>query len=125
DTHVHNAWPSGTSASSPGGCIVIPPSPMPYGAISQNADGSQDFYMVGNNNYAFHNYQTSPNGSWNGFGLTSGSPVLKPGSMMARNDDGRLEAFFIGTDNNVYHRYRNAANGAWSGYYSMGSAGGG
>jgi hypothetical protein len=96
---------------------------VPFSAVGQNDDGSLDFYMVGNNNYAFHNYQTGPNGSWNGFGLTTGSPVLKPGTVEGRNEDGRLEVFLVGTDGNLYHRYQNFPNGGWSGYYSMGNPG--
>ncbi len=97
------------------------PTPMasPVSVVS-NSDGRLEIFARGNDGACWHNWQTTPNGAWNGWASLGGGITDTP--VAARNSDGRLVVFVRGTDGNLYQNYQTSPGGGWSGWYGMGIA---
>jgi kumamolisin len=89
-----------------------------------NADGRVEIFEAGANHVLYHNYQTTPNGSWSGWAsLGTPSGVALQGLSIITNADGRLEVFASGSDGNLWHIYQDTPNGGWTGWSSLGNPG--
>lgn len=89
-------------------------------AVGNNADGRLEVFAT-ENAYAemWHNRQTSPNGSWNGWAnLQSGFGFVGANPATANTYDGRLEVFAFGRDNNLWHNFVQVGGG-WSGWQPL------
>ncbi len=85
--------------------------------VGQNADGRLEVFYIGTNDALYHNWQTVPNGAWNGeVGLGGWAKQL----VVGQNADGRLEVFYIGTNDALYHNWQTVPNGAWNGEVGLG-----
>lgn len=84
-----------------------------------NADGRIEIFARGSDQAMWHNWQTSPGGSWAGWysmgGIISGSPQV------AVNADGRLVAFVRNPGNIAYYNYQTSPGGGWSGWIWLGA----
>jgi|GEM_PF-572235 len=72
------------------------------------ADGRLEVFMVGNTGYLYHNYQTTPGGSWSGWIALSTSNTwnVLATPAVGVNPDGRLEVCIMGTDGRVNHTWQ-------------------
>jgi GH25 family lysozyme M1 (1,4-beta-N-acetylmuramidase) len=107
---------NGTLASMVSTMVVHNPDP----AVIVMPSGDMQVFAVDLNTQVYANTQTSPDGSWNGFGSTplGGANNTKITGTLSYN--GHQEMFVIGTDNKAYHDYFNGTS--WSGWSaSMGT----
>lgn len=85
--------------------------------VAINKNGTLEVFYIGSDFKLYHNWQTSPSGTW--YGQTHGeTPLGGLGTSVTviSNQDGRLEVFYIGTDSNLYHNWQTLPNGpAWTG----------
>jgi len=72
-------------------------------------------FVRGSDNGLYHQWQTTPNGSWSGWDWLGGVPLTSDPTV-TRHGDGRLEVFVRNPDNGISHRYQGAPNGGWSGW---------
>jgi|GEM_PF-6121444 len=89
-------------------------------AVGNNADGRLEVFAT-DNAYAeiYHNWQTTPNGGWNGWAnLQSGYGFVGAAPATAQIYDGRLEVFAVGRDNNIWHNFV-LSGGGWSGWQTF------
>ncbi|MDB6024955.1 MAG: N-acetylmuramyl-L-alanine amidase, negative regulator of AmpC, AmpD [Verrucomicrobiales bacterium] len=111
---------------------LINPTPPPpvilqtvaYGPAALNADGRSEIWVVGTDNYVYHNWQTTPGGAWYGWQNMSAPGTQAKGVTVGKNLDGRLEAFVIGSDGAVWHSAQVSPGGGWGGWGSLGGGGG-
>jgi acylphosphatase len=85
-------------------------------AVGNNADGRLEVFTTENAHAEmWHDWQTSPNGNWNGWAnLQSGFGFVGAAPATAQIYDGRLEVIAVGRDNNIYHNF--VQTGGWSGW---------
>lgn len=88
-------------------------------AVGNNQDGRLEVFTTENAHAEmWHDWQTSPNGNWNGWGnLQSGFGFVGAAPATAQIYDGRLEVFAVGRDNNIYHNF--VQTGGWSGWQKL------
>jgi hypothetical protein len=108
--------------------------------VGSNQDGRQELFAlvpVELPSAVYQNWQTSPNGGWNGWKLVvplvvvreprqealppdfpDGRPVDR--FTVGRNEDGRQELFVIMSDDALWHIWQVVPNGGWSGWESLG-----
>jgi hypothetical protein len=85
-------------------------------ALSANADGRQQLFLVGKNLSLYTDYQTQINGGWLGFGKFESFGGEWPNSdriALGPNADGRLELFMVGKNHSLYTDYQTEVNGGW------------
>jgi GH25 family lysozyme M1 (1,4-beta-N-acetylmuramidase)/acylphosphatase len=85
--------------------------------ITQNGDGRLEMFARASDNGVWHDWQTSANGSWNGWadlkGTTEASPVV------ANDADGRLEVFVI-VGGHLFHTFQLPGGGWYDGWLDEG-----
>jgi hypothetical protein len=85
-----------------------------------NADGRLEIFARASDGSVWHNWQTTPGSSWNGWselgGVIAGAPTV------AVNYDGRLELFVVGENQIAYHNFQTSPGGSWSGWSSLGGS---
>jgi murein DD-endopeptidase MepM/ murein hydrolase activator NlpD len=124
-----------------GPTVSGPPSPPPTGAnlppwsttfsfggatssrvaVSINADGRQEIFVVGAFGLLFHAYQLAPNGFWSNWSVLDSSISFPAGSTPTAmtNADGRMEVFVLGNDHAIWHAYQVAPNAGWTPFGSL------
>jgi hypothetical protein len=116
--------------------VPIPNYPDPnqeyfFQTIGRNADGRLEAF-ASQSGAAWHTFQTSPGGAWNGWilrGKPAGREIQR--MILGSNADGRLELFVTTNDGvdeencDVWHVWQTSPNNGWSGWQAMGSPGGG
>ncbi|MBZ5575470.1 MAG: choice-of-anchor D domain-containing protein [Acidobacteriia bacterium] len=102
--------------SSLGGQIISDPTVVtnaPTGTLA----GCLEVFVVGGDQAVWHNFQTTPGGSWSGWQSLGGGMT---GNLAAgRNNDGRLEVLARGTDNALWDLPETAPGGPWSSWVSL------
>jgi hypothetical protein len=98
--------------------------------VAADPDGRLELfgeYQVGNLNYVYHLYQTTPDpvvdlaGGWADDGGFGAPPAgMNPGFAIGTNLDTRLEVFALGQDGNLWHNFQLNPGGGWSGWNSLG-----
>ncbi|HZQ47400.1 MAG TPA: hypothetical protein VFC07_10340, partial [Verrucomicrobiae bacterium] len=93
---------------------------------ARTSDGRLEVFAVGHSGFLYHNYQTSPGGSWSGWVAmgTSGNVWAQNGlPAVGVNADGRLEVFITGTDGTINHIYQKTAGSSattnWSSFATL------
>jgi hypothetical protein len=85
-----------------------------------NPDGRLEVFVATSTGTLFHQWQTSPGGSWSLGVLPLGAGFSGSNLAVGRNADGRLEVFSARLDGVVVHTWQQS--GGWSGVASLGSA---
>jgi hypothetical protein len=85
-----------------------------------NPDGRLEVFVATSSGTLFHQWQTSPGGSWTSGVLPLGAGFSGSNLAVGRNADGRLEVFSARLDGVVVHTWQQS--GGWSGVASLGSA---
>jgi hypothetical protein len=88
-------------------------------AAAVNADGRIEIFARASDGSVWHNWQTSPGGSWNGWSSLGGWIAGSPTAIV--NIDGRLDVFVVNGGNIVYHNYQTSPGGGWSGWIGLGA----
>jgi hypothetical protein len=122
DNYLYHRWqtaPNSSSQWSDGWTPLggpFPPRKRP--AVSQNADGRLEVFMVGSDGRLYSITQTSKNNSsqWSTAVPFEGMQwPLSSNPAVAQNADGRLEVFMVGLDGQLWHIQQTAPNGGWVG----------
>ncbi|MDB6020773.1 MAG: domain containing protein [Pedosphaera sp.] len=103
------------------GFVHSPNNPASYSnshinpCTARTSDGRMEVFAVGHSATLYHNYQTSPGGSWSGW-ISLGTNMFVQNSFPAVgvNSDGRLEVFVVGTDGTVNHIWQKVAGSSAS-----------
>jgi len=98
-----------------GGAIIGDP------AVSRNADGRLEVFVVGTNHALYHKFQTvAGSNSWSGFASLGGYVIGDP--VVGQDADGRLEVFVIGSNHALYHNVETSASNSnsYSGFSLLG-----
>ena len=114
-----DTWSAWTSLGKPSGVDL-----SPVLSVGQQQDGSLDIFTYGSNNQVYHNWQTAPNGGWNGwisFNKPPGVDLYEPAA--GRNQDGRVEFFTCGSDGQLWHKWQTTPNNGWAWSASWGTLG--
>jgi len=83
-------------------------------AVSRNADGRLEVFVLGGNGGVWHKWQTTPNGSWTPEWISLGGVDIRGTPAVSRNADGRLEVFVLGGNGGVWHKWQTTPNGSWT-----------
>ena len=70
-----------------------------------NCDGRQERFQVRPGNHLYHQYQTTPGGSWSGWHIMGGYLIFAQIGAVV-NSDCRLEVFGVGGDHAMWHTWR-------------------
>jgi hypothetical protein len=89
-------------------------------SVVANSDGRLEIFARSADGAVWHNWQTSPGGSWSGWNSLGGWISGRPAATI--NADGRLDVFVLGGGNTVYHNYQTSPGGGWSGWISLGGS---
>lgn len=89
-------------------------------SVAVNADGRLEVFATGTDSALWHNWQTSPGGSWSGWNSLGGGVLGSPTATI--NADGRLDVFVLSVSNNVWHIYQTSPGGGWSGWILIGGS---
>ena len=84
--------------------------------IGQNSDGRLEAFHIDSSLTVQHNWQTVPNGGWNGWGPL-GSTEQATSIAVGSNANGSLEIFAIGADSYLYRNYQSPSG--WSGWSQL------
>jgi len=92
----------------------------------RNADRRLELFAAGTDHALWHNFQTSPGGSWSGWG-SLGAPAgvaFTTQPAVALNSDGRIQVFETSTrnpnPNDIWTNAQVTPGGGWSGWASLG-----
>jgi hypothetical protein len=102
--------------SSLGGQVISDPTVVTNGVTGSLAL-CLEVFVVGGDQAVWHNFQTTPGGSWSGWQSLGGS--MTGDLAVDRNSDGRLEVLARGTDNALWDLSETAAGGPWSSWVSL------
>jgi GH25 family lysozyme M1 (1,4-beta-N-acetylmuramidase) len=106
------AWAGGGTGGGGGGTFQM------SRRVANNADGRLELFARAPDNAIWHDWQDSPNGSWDGWnqlgGVTPNNPVV------AANADGRLEVFTI-VNGHLYHTFQLPGGGWYDGWVDSGN----
>jgi|GEM_PF-514669 hypothetical protein len=87
-------------------------------ATAMNIDGRQEVFTIATNNELYHNWQTTPGGSWSGW-VALGGGIIEIAT--ASNLDGRVVLFAIGTNKNLNYVIQTApGSSTYTSYVDLG-----
>jgi hypothetical protein len=102
--------------SSLGGQVISDPTVVTNGPAGPLAF-CLEVFVIGGDQAVWHNFQTTPGGSWSGWQSLGGS--MTGDLAVGRNNDGRLEVLARGTDNALWDLAETAPGGPWSSWVSL------
>jgi Phosphoinositide phospholipase C, Ca2+-dependent len=83
-------------------------------AVSRNADGRLELFVLGGNGGIWHKWQTTPNGGWAPEWISLGGVDIRGTPAVSQNADGRLELFVLGGNEGIWHKWQTTPNGGWT-----------
>lgn len=88
-----------------------------------NCDGREEAFGRASDMALWHNWQTTPGGSWSGW-HSLGGRLISTGLVATVNPTCRVEVIGVGGDGAMWHIYQTTAGGGpWSGWSSLGNRG--
>ncbi len=105
------AWAGGGSTGGGGGAFQM------SRRVAANSDGRLEIFARAPDKAVWHDWQTTANGSWNGWGSLGGQTASNP--VVSANADGRLEVFTI-VGGKLFHTFQLAGGGWYSGWIDSG-----
>ena len=86
--------------------------------LAVNQSGTLEIFMNGTNGHVYHNWQTTPGGSWHGWSdMGGGNNLTRFWGVTKPNGD--LEVFVVGSDHTVWTDSQTSPGGNWSGWSSL------
>lgn len=82
-----------------------------------NSDGRLELFARAPDNAVWHDWQTAPNGGWNGWSKLGGATTSNP--VVSADADGRLEVFFI-VGGHLYETFQLPGGGWYNGWLDQG-----
>jgi len=79
-----------------------------------------ELFARGEDDDAWHIWQTAPGGAWSGWSSVGGMGAGDP--LVLQNLDGRLEVFAINAAGNCWHSLQTTPGGIWSQLFNLGGA---
>ncbi len=86
-------------------------------AVIKNENNTLEVFVPSSTGDVYHNFQSTPDGSWNGWADLGGSGITN--LQAANNADGSLSVFGIGTNGDVWYASQNAPEVGWSAWADL------
>ncbi|HEX4759026.1 MAG TPA: hypothetical protein VH308_13635 [Terracidiphilus sp.] len=86
-------------------------------AVANNENNTLEVFVPTNTGDVYHNFQSTPGGSWSGWSDLGGSGITS--LQAANNADGSLSVFGIGANGDVWYASENAPEAGWSAWTDL------